>query len=185
MASSYRTDRKWNRDSQPVAGVSWYEAEAYCNWLNLAQQGQRYKPRDMTAQLPTQAQWLLAAWNGQVAPHDDRQDYPWGGAFDNALGNTSESNMRQTTPVDMYPDGATPSGVYDMAGNVWEWMVDAHNKDRTRFWVKGGSWAYDATVSRALAVCHFACDTAPVVCSNGAPAICGNGAPLAGDDLAK
>ena len=112
----YWDDRNFNRDTQPVVGVSWYEAEAYCNWLNLTAEGQHHKATDMKVKLPTREQWMLAARNGQAAPAKKDEDYPWRASFDMTLANTEESYLQQTTPVDMYPDGATPAGVYDLAG---------------------------------------------------------------------
>ena len=151
----YWDDRKFNRDTQPVVGVSWYEAEAYCKWLNLAAEGQGYKAADMKAQLPTQEQWMLAARNGQTTAPDDKVDSPWASAFDATRANTKESNLHQTTPVDMYPDGATPAGVCDLAGNVWEWTADEYDKDRNGFWLKGGSWYDPASEARASAAADW------------------------------
>jgi hypothetical protein len=153
----YWDNPQFNRDSQPVVGVSWHEAEAYCAWLNLTLEGQQHKPQGMEAHLATQEQWMLAAHNGRPAPAKE-EDYPWRGPFDLALANTKESNFGQTTPVDMYPDGATPAGVYDLAGNVWEWTADAYNKERTRFWVKGGSWYDDAGMAQASAAGYWYLD---------------------------
>lgn len=147
----YWDDRQFNRDTQPVVGVSWYEAEAYCKWLNLTAEGQGYKPAEMTAKLPTREEWMLAARNGQTTAPSDEVDYPWNRAFDATRANTKESNLEQTAPVDMYMDGATPAGVFDMAGNVWEWTADAHEKYRDAFWLKGGSWREDAEWARASA----------------------------------
>jgi formylglycine-generating enzyme required for sulfatase activity len=67
--------------------------------------------------------------------------YPWGPEFDPARATTKESDLGQTTPVHMYPDGKTPEGVWDMAGNVWEWTCD-DDGDRSNpwFYLKGGSW---------------------------------------------
>lgn len=144
-------DPKFNRASQPVVGVSWWEAEAYCNWLNLSATGQHYKPTGLRARLPTREQWMLAARNGQPAPGDETLDYPWGGPFDSTLANTAESKLEQPTPVDMHPDGATPAGVYDMAGNVWEWTADRNPPYNDEFWLKGGSWRSSPERTRASA----------------------------------
>jgi formylglycine-generating enzyme required for sulfatase activity len=131
-------------------GISWYEAEAYCAWLNLTPEGRQHKPEGMKAQLPSQEQWMRAAHNGRRAPAKE-EDYPWRGPFDQALANTEESNLGQTTPVDMYPDGATPAGVCDLEGNVWEWTADAYGKERNAFYLKGGSWGNNADAARASA----------------------------------
>jgi energy-coupling factor transporter ATP-binding protein EcfA2 len=115
--------RFWNQPelnwpTQPVVGVSWYEAQAYCAWLTheLRQQGKLTE--QMAVRLPTQAEWEAAACS-----HDGRA-YPWGQTFELANANTAESDLGQTTPVDLYSDGVTPEGVWDLLGNVWEWTND-------------------------------------------------------------
>jgi formylglycine-generating enzyme required for sulfatase activity len=93
----------------PVVWVSWYDAMAYCKWLAEAT-GQPYR-------LPSEAEWEKAArgMDGRV--------YPWGNEWDAEQCNTGESGRGGTTPVGSYPQGqgASPYGVLDMAGNVWEW----------------------------------------------------------------
>jgi formylglycine-generating enzyme required for sulfatase activity len=86
----------------PIACVTWYEAEAYAKW------------RD--GQLPTEAEWEYAARGPQSLV------YPWGNDFDNSLCNLLDS--AGTKPVGSYPAGASWVGALDMAGNVMEWVQD-------------------------------------------------------------
>jgi len=125
-------DRRYNNPSQPVVGVCWYEARAYCAWLGeqlRMANGELRILRDgeletlslesdaIKIRLPTEAEWEKAArWDGQ---HSHR--YPWGDEWDEARANTLEGRVLATSPVGVYPEGAAPCGALDLAGNVWEW----------------------------------------------------------------
>ncbi|WP_420628289.1 SUMF1/EgtB/PvdO family nonheme iron enzyme [Candidatus Leptofilum sp.] len=115
-----------NQANQPVAGVSWYEAEAFCNWLNqVINDGYR---------LPTEAEWELAAG------HTDDRNCPWGAEWQMDLANTYEARLRQTCAVGMFPAGKAVCGATDMAGNVWEWMNSWYDEKKVRRVLRGGSW---------------------------------------------
>ena len=97
-------------DDHPVTNVSWYDAMAYAAWLG--------------GSLPTEAQWELAA-RGQAG-----RAYPWG--EEAPTRDRANYNRVGTTPIGEFADGATPEGVYDLAGNVWEWCRDGSSIARTR-----------------------------------------------------
>lgn len=98
--------KEW--EDHPVYGVSWYEAEAYANFI-----GKR---------LPTEAEWEKAArWN-PIAQTSTA--YPWGDDFPNSSHGNFDARVGQTTPVNAYPAGESHCGCYDLLGNVWEWTVD-------------------------------------------------------------
>lgn len=138
-------------DNHPVVGVSYYEAEAFCNWAG--------------GHLPTEAQWERAArWNTTTS-HPNV--YPWGDTWNQEYcNNYYDSNPAgggyqrcQTAPVGSYSAYGSPSGCQDMAGNVWEWCKDWYGStyystspssdppgqsSGSYRVLRGGSWGNDA-----------------------------------------
>jgi formylglycine-generating enzyme required for sulfatase activity len=138
-------DKGWGRGDRPVINVSWDDAVAYCKWLS-DKKGLKFK-------IPTEAQWEKAARGA------DGRKYPWGNNRpDESLANFGK-RIGKTSPVGSYRQGASPYGLLDMAGNVWEWCWDWYDTNyysksperntpgprigTTRV-LRGGSWSNDA-----------------------------------------
>jgi len=134
--STYDDDRKLGGDDQPVVGVSWYAARAYCLWLSLLASNGKYR-------LPMDAEWEWAAGGQRDEANKNKvlevREYPWGKGISPQHANYN-GNEGATTPVGRYPKGATPEGLYDMAGNVWEWIEDLYSKTGSSRVLRGGSW---------------------------------------------
>lgn len=97
-------------DERPRESINWYEAVAFSNWLS--------NRLEMDIRLPTLIQRRRAIQG------DDERIYPWGDQFDRSRCNTREHQLKQTTFVTRFPNGISPFGAYDLAGNVWEWCLD-------------------------------------------------------------
>jgi formylglycine-generating enzyme required for sulfatase activity len=148
----YWDNSKWNREDYPVVGISWYEAVAYTCWL-ATQTGIPFR-------LPTEAEWEKAARG------PEGWIWPWGNTWKarrcNAANDLVTPLVRAiflggTTPVYRFAKGASPYGVLDMAGNVWEWCLtrggqvypylfedewtEAYLAGETPRAIRGGAWA--------------------------------------------
>lgn len=125
---SYWNIEDFNDPEQPVVGISWFEAQAYANWLTtLNDDGFTYR-------LPTEEEWERAARG------DDGNVYPWGDRFDPEKCNSKESGRGKPNRVTLYPNGVSPYGCYDMAGNVWEWTASFWDDNKDAYVVKGGAF---------------------------------------------
>ncbi|HOU15272.1 MAG TPA: SUMF1/EgtB/PvdO family nonheme iron enzyme [Anaerolineae bacterium] len=118
------------KGNHPVVLVTWDEAAAYCAWAG--------------GRLPTQEEWERAA-RGL-----DGRAYPWGNEFAAGRANTRESGLGAPTPVGVFVDGASPEGLLDMAGNVWEWTASDYNL-QTKV-IRGGAWNFPADSAKVCAV---------------------------------
>jgi formylglycine-generating enzyme required for sulfatase activity len=155
------------KDDYPMVMVSWYGAVAYCDWLSL--QAERTRAYDHSTwqcnggnpytaagyRLPTDAEWEYAA------QYDDERIYPWGNEAPDCTRANFYNNyycVGATCAVGSYPAGPQSLGLYDMAGNVWEWCNDWYicnlgtdpatdptgPGSGTLRVTRGGSWNYSA-----------------------------------------
>jgi formylglycine-generating enzyme required for sulfatase activity len=154
----------WANDNHPVVYINSKDAEKFCHWLST-KEGRKYR-------LPTEAEWEYAARGS------DGRTFPWGEALDSGqLANFADKltnfawkdpviddGFAETSPVGSYPRGASPFGIEDMAGNVFEWCLDSFetykSKDRAnprgpvggqKRLYRGGSWKSRVSNLRATA----------------------------------
>ena len=127
----------------PATQVNWFEATAFCRWLS-ARLG-------YSVRLPDEWEWQWAAQGARPG-----FIYPWGRDWREGHANTDEGAVGRATAVGMYPAGRSAQGVYDLAGNTWEWCRNRYDKpkiiaadpDRSRV-LRGGSWRVNMGFSRA------------------------------------
>jgi formylglycine-generating enzyme required for sulfatase activity len=135
-------DEKWNNPLAPVVGVTWFEAEAYGNWLA--------KQLGRPVRLPTEQEWERAARGIKG------REYAWGDEFDRNKVNCAAfweqkddasfvfgEKGEGTSIVGQFKEGNTIEGISDLSGNVWEWTNSWWEKEQTNRVVRGGSWSLD------------------------------------------
>jgi formylglycine-generating enzyme len=152
-APLYWQDKNLNGGNQPVVGVTWHDAQAFCRWLS--------RETGVVHRLPTEAEWEVAARGGRTG-----EPYPWGRDLPDAGGryranyypnDFADDGFALTAPVGSFP--ANGYGLFDMAGNVSEWCADKNTPPgggtpfaapdyRVR---KGGSWRSRARELRGAA----------------------------------
>ncbi len=153
-APSHWNDERFGitRPNHPVVDVTWYEATAFCRWLT------QYLSDGFEYCLPSEAEWEYAA-RGTT-----RRTYAWGDEEPDGERANCNGIYNGTTAVGCFPGGATPEGVYDMTGNVWEWTrseyrlypynphdgrEDGQEPARKYFTLRGGSWNLQPILLRA------------------------------------
>jgi formylglycine-generating enzyme required for sulfatase activity len=141
-----RSEKRFNGEDQPVVGVSWFDATAYCYWLSLfeaAGENLSYNKAAGLYRLPSEIEWEWAAGGG-------KREYPWPSEKGKPSGKLANynKNIVATTPVGRYPGGATPEGLMDMAGNVEEWMENWWYRGTGARSLRGGSWVHDESYLR-------------------------------------
>ena len=143
----YWNDDLYNQPEQAVMAVTWEDAAEYAKWA-----GKR---------LPTEAEWEKAARG------TDGRTWPWGNQWDPTMLNANDvgavDGYVYTAPVGSYPQGVSPYGVHDMAGNLWEWTTDWYDSDYYKYSPKvnpkgpvsgenhvarGGSWSMNLDFTR-------------------------------------
>jgi formylglycine-generating enzyme required for sulfatase activity len=119
------------KDAHPAVNLNFSHAQSYARWWGK--------------ELPSETEWERAARGA------DGRRYTWGDDWVSGACNTEELGVGDSTPVDAFPDSVSPTGCYDMLGNVWEW-VDSWFDERLRLKVcKGGGWAADRLWARCAA----------------------------------
>jgi formylglycine-generating enzyme required for sulfatase activity len=165
--------RYWNdprlgisRRGVPVVGITWYEANAYCKWLQvhwaeLEEAQLNPFPALREARLPLEHEWEQAA--GGIKPEGR---YAWdepGKATSEKQeiirrANVDVSGIDRTTPVGMYLLGASRNGIFDLSGNVWEWQANYSSESRKYLALRGGSWLNHLSSARVSERYHYAPD---------------------------
>jgi formylglycine-generating enzyme required for sulfatase activity len=139
-----KKDSWWRNDlaNHPVRYVSWHNALAYCEWLNKklinvsSQLSEKNNLSDqerdfwdgfvndrLMVMLPNEAEWEKSARG------TDGRIYPWGDEFDPKRANIDNTGIGMTSAVGCFPSGASPYGLLDISGNVWEWTRSLWGKD--------------------------------------------------------
>ena len=149
-------DSQFNGNNQPIVGITWFEAMAYCRWLTMTLRKRENRPDwwtdDLVVTLPTEAQWEYASRSS------NNSIYPWGNDEPAEVHANFDQRLSATSTVGIFPEGRTQTELYDLAGNVWEWCRDiwdaeAYTKrkggvsdplgkkgDKNARLVRGGSW---------------------------------------------
>lgn len=131
----------------PVVTISWWEANAYCNWLirnwnNLEESDTNLSLHPISIRMPTDTEWICAAGGTEPA-----QRFPWdkeGEATKDVTEIQKRANLGNLigaiTPVNMFPLGSSPLGIWDMCGNILEWQANYKNREEGWVSLRGSAW---------------------------------------------
>ncbi len=159
----------------PVVNVTWREAEAFCKWLTEKERKAAMLKPGEAYRLPTDLEWSkavgLPAEHGATPEERDMgvQDiYPWGNKWPPSAGAGNYAGEETATdiPISGYNDGfpntspvgkfqVNAAGLYDMGGNVWQWVSDFYNTENRTKTLRGGSWYNGAIPLSLLSSCRI------------------------------
>lgn len=128
----------YNNPSQPVVGISIYEAFAYCNWLSQKTQ-KKYR-------LLTNEEW-------ENIVEANKKAYVYGNTFKTSITNTRELGLKKVLPVGICCENASKNGIFDLTGNIFEWTSSVYQDETDNIFkqyvCKGGSWIQDFTRAKS------------------------------------
>jgi formylglycine-generating enzyme required for sulfatase activity len=151
--------------TEPVVGVSWDDAKAFCEWLTKRERASGVLPKGMQYRLPTDQEWSVAVGLDSETGNTPQEKnfkikvYPWGPTWPPPAGVGNYSGLESRTGgeppnwnvIEGYNDGyprtspvgsfaANKNGLYDMGGNVWQWCEDWYNSENTERVLRGAAW---------------------------------------------
>jgi formylglycine-generating enzyme required for sulfatase activity len=151
--------------TDPVVGVSWDDAKAFCEWLTKRERASGVLPQGMQYRLPTDQEWSVAAGLDSEAGSTPQEKsariklYPWGPTWPPPAGAGNYAGVESRTGdeppnwtvIEGYNDGyprtspvgsfaANKNGLYDMGGDVWQWCEDWYNSENTQRVLRGAGW---------------------------------------------
>lgn len=143
LRSGHRPTGPTGAGGPPGHRVAWEAATAYCRWLGERLDG-------LEARLPTEDEWERAARG------DDGREFPWGDEYRTGLANLVDLGIGTTTAVGSFPEGASPFGVLDMAGNADEWASSLYTPypGAPAEVPSTEGWAFDRHITRGGAFRH-------------------------------
>lgn len=118
----------FNKDLQPIVYITYYEAQAFCNYLSENDKNYVYS-------IPTNEQWDYVAKAG-----DENRIYPWGDTWNKNFCNNSSNQLHRTSEIGMFSQGNSKFGISDLVGNIWSWTSSLEKNEYN--YLKGGSWNF-------------------------------------------